>query len=425
MNYILWVVCIGLLTVCPETWALVITKADYNFTAANVRDLNIGGWNTGDYDLTEGTGKKWSFALPNTGEWRHETYTDVSDGSGWEGSTVRCNSTWNEWGMPGGSNTFYSENDSDFFSLGYTGAPNTYWNPPIPNGLPHWLGKTWQGHHSYGAGSYDISSKVIASGTLTCPLGEFDVLLVKIIYSGAFSYSYYSWETAEYGITVNGHTINGGKLYVLKSGAELQPKISVEDDSLMFGEVYYEGDKTLPFGIANNGTGNLSVTDVTFDVDGFSIATELPLSVPRGDTAALAVKYTATDVGVSYGTMSLFSNDKNNPQVDVYVEVRAVINPASAGSRETVLPTRSGLSAVYPNPFNSSATIRYRLDRSSPVRVTINNLSGEEIATLTDGAADAGEHLLRWDGANSPSGLYLVKLQTPTTTGTAKVVLIR
>lgn len=64
-----------------------------------------------------------------------------------------------------------------------------------------------------------------------------------------------------------------------------------------------------------------------------------------------------------------------------------------------------------PNPFRRSTTLRYRLGRAGPVRVTIHDIQGREISRLVDGSQTAGDHSLRFDGTGLRSGVYLVRVE--------------
>ncbi len=70
-----------------------------------------------------------------------------------------------------------------------------------------------------------------------------------------------------------------------------------------------------------------------------------------------------------------------------------------------------GLSGSYPNPFNASTTIVYRVSRRSTVRLSVFDLLGREVAPLIDGATEAGEHAVRFDGSGLASGVYFTCLQ--------------
>ncbi|MFA7564220.1 MAG: T9SS type A sorting domain-containing protein, partial [Candidatus Neomarinimicrobiota bacterium] len=65
----------------------------------------------------------------------------------------------------------------------------------------------------------------------------------------------------------------------------------------------------------------------------------------------------------------------------------------------------------YPNPFNSSTTIKYHLAETGDVRLSVFDLSGRLVAELFKGRQPAGDYHYLWSGDNLPSGVYLLSLQ--------------
>lgn len=60
----------------------------------------------------------------------------------------------------------------------------------------------------------------------------------------------------------------------------------------------------------------------------------------------------------------------------------------------------------YPNPFNSSTTITFTLDRRQSVKLVINDVLGRQITVLANGIFESGECRIPWDADGSPSGMY-------------------
>lgn len=78
-----------------------------------------------------------------------------------------------------------------------------------------------------------------------------------------------------------------------------------------------------------------------------------------------------------------------------------------------------------PNPFNAATEIRFDLPRRQAVTLQIYDLLGQSAATLHTGALEAGEHAIRWNAVNFPSGVYFVSLQSATEQLTQKVLLLK
>jgi len=85
---------------------------------------------------------------------------------------------------------------------------------------------------------------------------------------------------------------------------------------------------------------------------------------------------------------------------------------------------------VYPNPFNPSTTVRFRLSRHERAIVRIFDLHGRVVCRLADRQYSSGLHELSWDGRNDSgqpvsSGLYVVRVETADQSRTQKMVLLK
>ena len=82
------------------------------------------------------------------------------------------------------------------------------------------------------------------------------------------------------------------------------------------------------------------------------------------------------------------------------------------------LPVKTALQDNYPNPFNSTTRIPYRLASPGPVRLEIYNVLGHRVRTLVDQFQAAGNYQVSWDASDNPgrtvaSGVYLIRLIYP------------
>jgi hypothetical protein len=64
----------------------------------------------------------------------------------------------------------------------------------------------------------------------------------------------------------------------------------------------------------------------------------------------------------------------------------------------------------FPNPFNPSTTITYRLPEAAEVTLTVYDLLGREAATLVRGREDRGDHTVSFNAAGLSSGVFIVRL---------------
>ncbi len=77
-------------------------------------------------------------------------------------------------------------------------------------------------------------------------------------------------------------------------------------------------------------------------------------------------------------------------------------------------PTKMEIVSLYPNPFNSSVNINVNLQQPSNLNVTIFNLIGQRVATLTNQHYGSGLHQMSWDATNYQSGTYIVRINSST-----------
>jgi hypothetical protein len=94
-------------------------------------------------------------------------------------------------------------------------------------------------------------------------------------------------------------------------------------------------------------------------------------------------------------------------------------------SEPPALPASLRLSPAFPNPFNPSTTIDFTIPVESRVTVKVHNLAGQEVATLKDERMPAGKHMVTWDAAGMPSGVYFCTVKAGKFSETRKMTLLK
>ena len=97
---------------------------------------------------------------------------------------------------------------------------------------------------------------------------------------------------------------------------------------------------------------------------------------------------------------------------------------------EAALPRTTELLSSYPNPFNASTVIPFRLGADADVRIDIFNLLGQRVRRLLGERRAPGLHKVSWNGTDdrgSPvsSGVYFYRLTTGEVAETRRCMLIR
>jgi hypothetical protein len=91
----------------------------------------------------------------------------------------------------------------------------------------------------------------------------------------------------------------------------------------------------------------------------------------------------------------------------------------------TEIPISYSISQNYPNPFNPVTNIRFNLPQTTHAKLTIYDVLGNEVATLSDEVLKAGSYLVSWNASNQPSGVYFYKLIIDNYVDTKKMVLLK
>jgi hypothetical protein len=107
------------------------------------------------------------------------------------------------------------------------------------------------------------------------------------------------------------------------------------------------------------------------------------------------------------------------------VERDVTADHAANASGEPV-PAAFALRGAAPNPFGGTATLRYEVPAAARVTIAVYDLLGRRVATLFDGASEAGYHAVSWDARGLASGVYVVRMHADTGFAqTQRVTLLR
>ena len=89
------------------------------------------------------------------------------------------------------------------------------------------------------------------------------------------------------------------------------------------------------------------------------------------------------------------------------------------------IPGGFALDPAYPNPFNPAAHLTYRLAAAGPIAIRVYDALGRHVATLAQGMLPAGSHEVTFEGANLPSGQYIVRMEADGFTQSRVVTLLK
>ncbi len=106
-------------------------------------------------------------------------------------------------------------------------------------------------------------------------------------------------------------------------------------------------------------------------------------------------------------------------------------NISPSDNSDANIPTpRTGITNVYPNPFNPTTNIAFTLSEPGNVKVEIFNIKGQKVRVLVNDIRNAGMHTVVWNGKDDngmgvASGVYYVRFSDRRSSQTRKLTMIK
>ena len=97
----------------------------------------------------------------------------------------------------------------------------------------------------------------------------------------------------------------------------------------------------------------------------------------------------------------------------------------STVSLEDATPYIYQLAQNYPNPFNLGTVITYELAEAGPVKLTVYDVLGREVARLVEDVKPAGLYEAVFEAGDFPTGIYMYKFTANAYVETKQMILVR
>jgi len=211
-------------------------------------------------------------------------------------------------------------------------------------------------------------------------------------------------------------------------------QIGLQDDSSMSYWWGFKGHKaevetvkTALCGLRGFGNGGLNICDtiiapgvaesttvVTANyAGGFESATCNPLRI-KVEFGVIIVKRGATTDPEKYYWQATMMIDQNQIQLPEYPPT----------------DSRSLGFSLFPNPSSGQVSASYVLPRADRVQLSVYNMLGQKVRTITDGWQPPGYYTVQWDGKNeqgrkAAAGVYLYHLKAAGCQETQKIVVVK
>lgn len=153
------------------------------------------------------------------------------------------------------------------------------------------------------------------------------------------------------------------------------------------------------------------------------------LSNGEGSLAKILFSNTNT-LDISYASLA------NVMITDGHADSLAVaINNLNWSNKSNLMAENNGsklfkLGQNFPNPFNPTTKIAYRLDKAAQVRLSVYDITGREVNRLVDQYQSVGEYYIEWNSSTSgnqklASGMYIARLSVDNESMSRKMILTK
>jgi len=201
--------------------------------------------------------------------------------------------------------------------------------------------------------------------------------------------------------------------------ANVDPNLAESEQLLDFGEVLIDDSKPRLFGLYSTGLNPVTITGVTSSEESFTVDFPGETTLRTGQSIWFTITFTAPDDQVHAGDLVFQTTDGAPPNVTIVGSGMVSVKD------ETQTPLTFGLTAPYPNPFNSTTRIDYALTEAGRISLALYDLSGRQIRLLADQAMPSGRHSAILQANDLPAGLYVLRLSSGERVSSQKVLLVK
>ncbi len=174
----------------------------------------------------------------------------------------------------------------------------------------------------------------------------------------------------------------------------------------------------------DDGGSSLDVWQIDSDSDWMTIVPEGSVIDPAGETD-VTLTLDATDLlPIHYPAEIVFT--LNAVGGETLIPIDLTVTPLAVDyHNKNPLPMEFAITAVYPNPFNSTVRLSYAVPRISSISINVYDITGSLIEEVVGGIHQSGQHTTTWDASNLPSGIYLARMTARDFSQTIKLTLLK
>ena len=152
------------------------------------------------------------------------------------------------------------------------------------------------------------------------------------------------------------------------------------------------------------------------------------VSIAEGDSTTCGVLAWTSGAGSDHIQLKIVElfNISNNISVNINFLAQYDLNI------DNEYPNANNIKILscFPNPFNPSILLEYKIGKRNHVRLDVYNILGKKVKSLVKEVQEAGVYYTKWDGKNGfnrplPSGAYFLNMQSGEYHMIKKITLIK
>lgn len=115
----------------------------------------------------------------------------------------------------------------------------------------------------------------------------------------------------------NGTSYDNDILYKIDMYGDGFPSIDLSSETINFNDVVIGDISSQDLVVTNTGTSDLAINLLSFNNNMYFSSTDIPINLSPNESSVINISFQPTTIGTSSGTMTVFSNDPINPELNV------------------------------------------------------------------------------------------------------------
>lgn len=241
------------------------------------------------------------------------------------------------------------------------------------------------------------------------------IILITVVYARA-SYTGYTRKSGR-GCDCHGSAANNSINVELTGPSEIQVGAVATYQVTISGG----SGSAVCVDIATSG-GTLSAFDNNLKLSGTELITNGTKTYSNG-------KYTYTfnyKAPTTTGTYTIYATGLPSKNSGWNFAPDKTVKVTTSTSAENLsFPLDFSLEQNFPNPFNPATAISFTLPFDQLVTITLYDLLGNKVKTISEGFYSSGKHIVDFNASNLTSGVYIYRMESSKFSASKKLLLLK